>query len=245
MLLGTGHFGFAAAVVGAAILTGFAGVTIEVVAYRPVRRFGKGFEDTMLVSAIGVSIFLETMAQLIWGTETHPLGSGITSVNYEFWGVNISTIQILILLVTLVLMVALHLLVTKTVTGAAMRATAQNMAAARLMGIDVNRIIAITFCVGSVIAAVGGMMVGAYFDAVYPLMGWTAGIKAFTATVLGGAGSMPGAMIAGVLIGLIETLGSSYISSGFRDGFAFVILIFVLLFMPQGLYKVKKGEGKV
>jgi len=142
-------------------------------------------------------------------------------------------------------MVVLHLFVTRTVTGAAMRATAQNMLAARLMGIGVNRIIAITFAIGSVMAAVGGMMVGAYFDAVYPLMGWTAGIKAFTAAVLGGVGSIPGAMVAGVLIGLVETLGSAYISSGFRDGFAFIILILTLLFMPSGLFKARKGEGKV
>jgi branched-chain amino acid transport system permease protein len=245
VLLGTGHFNFTAALIGAALLTGIAGVAIEVVAYRPVRRFGKGFEDTMLVSAIGVSIFLETLAQIIWGTETHALNSGIHSVDFQFWGLNVSSIQILILVTGVVLMVVLHLFVTRTVTGAAMRATAQNMLAARLMGIGVNRIIAITFAIGSVMAAVGGMMVGAYFDAVYPLMGWTAGIKAFTAAVLGGVGSIPGAMVAGVLIGLVETLGSAYISSGFRDGFAFIILILTLLFMPSGLFKARKGEGKV
>jgi len=245
VLLGTGAFNFGTALIGAAIITAIVGIGIELVAYRPVRRFGKGFEDAMLVSAIGVSIFLETLAQVIWGTETHPMGEVIHKAVYQFGGIHISSIQILILVMAVVLMVVLHLFVTRTVTGVAMRATAQNMIAARLMGISVNRVVSVTFAIGSILAAVGGLLVGAYFDAVYPLMGWTAGIKAFTAAVLGGIGSIPGAMVAGVLIGLVETLGSAYISSGFRDGFAFIILILTLLFLPSGLFKVKRGEGKV
>jgi branched-chain amino acid transport system permease protein len=245
VLLGTGAFNFATALVGAAVLTALVGVGIEKIAYRPVRRFGKGFEDAMLVSAIGVSIFLETLAQVIWGTETHPMGEVIHKTVYQIGGIHISSVQILILVMAVLLMVVLHLFVTRTVTGAAMRATAQNLVAARLMGISVDRIVSVTFGIGSVLAAVGGLLVGAYFDAVYPLMGWTAGIKAFTAAVLGGIGSIPGAMVAGVVIGLVETLGSAYLSSGFRDGFAFVILILTLLFMPQGIFQVKRGEGKV
>jgi branched-chain amino acid transport system permease protein len=245
VLLGTGAFNFATALIGAAVLTAVIGVGIEVIAYRPVRRFGKGFEDAMLVSAIGVSIFLETLAQVIWGTETHPMGQVIPKVVYQVAGIHVSSIQILILVMAVGLMAVLHFFVTRTVTGAAMRATAQNMVAARLMGISVNRIVSITFAIGSILAAVGGLLVGSYFDAVYPLMGWTAGIKAFTAAVLGGIGSIPGAMVAGVLIGLVETLGSAYISSGFRDGFAFIILILTLLFLPQGIFKARKGEGKV
>lgn len=245
VLLGTGAFNFAAAMLGAMILTAVVGVAIEVVCYRPVRRFGKGFEDAMLVSAIGVSIFLETLAQVIWGTETHPMGMVIPKVVYQVGGLYISSSQVLISLVAVGLMIVLHLFVTRTVTGTAMRATAQNMMAARLMGISVNRVVAVTFAIGSVLAAAGGMLVGAYFDAVYPLMGWTAGIKAFTAAVLGGIGSLPGAMLAGVIIGIVETLGAAYISSAFRDGFAFIILILTLLFLPSGLFRVRRGEGKV
>jgi len=244
MLLGTGAFNFATALVGAAILTGIVGIAIEKVAYRPIRQSGKGFEDTMLVSAIGVSIFLETLALIIWGTETHPMGAVLHKVSYQVGGIYISSVQLLILGLAVGLMVVLHLFVTRTVTGAAMRATAQNMMAARLMGISVDRIVSVTFAIGSVLAAIGGLLVGAYFDAVYPLMGWTAGVKAFTAAVVGGVGSIPGAMIAGVLIGLIETLGSAYISSGFRDGFAFIILILALLFFPSGIFQVRRGEGK-
>lgn len=244
-LLGTGAFNFGSALLGAMVLTAVAGVFIEVVAYRPVRRFGKGFEDAMLVSAIGVSIFLETLAQVIWGAETHPMGEVIHRVVYKVGGLYISSMHILILGVSVGLMVVLQLFVNRTMMGTAMRATAQNMKAARLMGISVNRVVAVTFGIGSILAAAGGMLVGAYFDAVYPLMGWTAGIKAFTAAVLGGIGSIPGAMVAGVLIGVVETLGAAYISSAFRDGFAFVILILTLLFLPSGFFRVKRGEGKV
>ncbi|MEW6266216.1 MAG: branched-chain amino acid ABC transporter permease [Thermodesulfobacteriota bacterium] len=244
-LMGTGAFSFTTALIGAMILTAVAGVFIEYVAYRPVRRFGRGFEDAMLVSAIGVSIFLETLAQVIWGTETHPLGQTVAKEVYRLGGLYFSSMQGLIFLVAAGLMVLLHLFVTRTVTGMAMRATSQDMRAARLMGIGVNRVVSVTFAIGSVLAAAGGMMVGAYFDAVYPLMGWTAGIKAFTAAVLGGIGSIPGAMLAGVIIGVAETLGAAYISSAFRDGFAFLILILTLLFLPSGLFRVSGGEGQV
>ena len=245
VLLGTGPFSITAALLGAVVLTAVAGVSIEYVCYRPVRRFGKGFEDAMLVSAIGVSIFLETLAQVIWGTETHPMGVLIPKTVYNLGGLYISSLQLLVFAFAVGLMIVLHLFVTRTVTGTAMRATAQNMMAARLMGISVNRIVTVTFAIGSALAAVAGMLIGAYFDAVYPLMGWTAGIKAFTAAVLGGIGSIPGAMLAGVIIGLVETLGAAYISSAFRDGFAFVILILTLLYLPSGLFRVKHGEGKV
>ena len=186
VLLGTGMFSFTTALVGSAILTAIVGILIEKSCYLPIRRFGKGFEDTTLVAAIGVSITLETLALIIWGTATHPMPGGLPRIAYQFWGLRISSVQIVIVVVAVALMVLLQLFVTRTVTGAAMRATAQNMAAAKLMGIDVNHIIAITFAIGSIMAAVGGMLVGTYFDAVYPMMGWTTGIPAFVAAVVGG-----------------------------------------------------------
>jgi len=245
MLLGTGAFNFWTAMLAAMILTAALGVAIDRLAYRPVRRFGKGFDDALLVSAIGVSIFLETLAQILWGTETHPMGVEIGRTVYHLGGLSFSGMQVLIVAVSAALMLSLHLFTTRTLTGTAMRATSQDMGAARLMGVGVNKIIAITFAIGSGLAAAGGMLVGTYFDAVYPLMGWTAGIKAFTAAVLGGIGSIPGAMLGGILIGVAETLGAAYISSAFRDGFAFVILIVALLLLPSGLFRVKRGEGKV
>ncbi|HHY94601.1 MAG TPA: branched-chain amino acid ABC transporter permease [Firmicutes bacterium] len=245
VLLSTGIFNFWTAMAGTMILTAIMGVFIDQAIYRPVRRFGKGFDDALLVSAIGVSIFLQTLVQVFWGTETHPMGVAVGKSVYSVGGLSISGLQVLIFVLSAALMFLLHLFATKTVTGTAMRATSQDLAAARLMGISVNRVIATTFAIGSILAAAGGMLVGAYFDAVYPLMGYTAGIKAFTAAVLGGIGSIPGAMLGGVLIGVTETLGAAYISSAFRDGFAFVILILTLLLLPSGLFRVKGGEGKV
>lgn len=245
VLLSAGTLPFGLALLVAMIFTALMGAFIEYLAYRPIRRFGKGYDDALLVSAIGVSIFLQTLAQVLWGTETHPLGATVGKTVYHLGGLWISSLQVMIALVAIGLMLVLHLFVTQTVTGTAMRATSQDMLVARLMGIGVNRIISLTFAVGSALAAAAGLLVGAYFDAVYPLMGYTAGIKAFTAAVLGGIGSIPGAMLGGVLIGVVETLGAAYISSAFRDGFAFLILILTLLFLPSGLFRVKRGEGKV
>lgn len=245
VLLGSGVSSFWAAMLGAMLMTAVLGVAIECLAYRPIRRFGKGYDDALLVSAIGVSIFLETLAQIVWGTETHPMGVQVGKTVYHLGGFSFSGLQILIVVVAAALMLFLHLFVTRTLTGTAMRATSQDIVAARLMGIGVNKIVAITFALGSALAAAGGMLVGANFDAVYPLMGWTAGIKAFTAAVLGGIGSIPGAMLGGIIIGVVETLGAAYVSSAFRDGFAFVILIITLLLLPSGLFRVKGGEGKV
>ncbi|MGB9868166.1 MAG: branched-chain amino acid ABC transporter permease [Bacillota bacterium] len=238
-------FSFVGALIGAMVLTAVMGMFIEYVAYRPVRRFGKGFMDAMLVSAIGVSMFLQNFAQLVWGTETHPLGLDIGKNVYELGGLLFSQQQLLITAIALGLMVVLQILVNKTVLGMAIRATSQDMVAARLMGIGVNHIISITFGIGSALAAAGGLLVGAYFDAIYPLMGATAGIKAFTAAVLGGIGSIPGAMVGGIIIGIVETLGAVYVSSAFRDGFAFLVLVLTLLFLPSGLFRVQRGEGKV
>lgn len=245
VLLGSGVSSFWAAMFGAMLMTAVLGVVIERMAYRPIRRFGKGYEDALLVSAIGVSIFLEALAQIVWGTETHPMGVQVGKTVYHLGGLWFSGLQILIVVVAAALMLFLHLFVTRTLTGTAMRATSQDIVAARLMGIGVNKIVAITFALGSALAAAGGMLVGANFDAVYPLMGWTAGVKAFTAAVLGGIGSIPGAMLGGIIIGVVETLGAAYVSSAFRDGFAFVILIITLLLLPSGLFRVKGGEGKV
>ena len=222
------------------------GVAIDYVAYKPIReKTGRGFLDAMLVSAIGVSIFVQTLGQLLWGTETHPVGLTIFQTVFRVGPFYVSELQIVIAVVAIGCMIGLALFTTKSPLGLAIRATSQDPVAARLMGINVNRTIALTFAIGSALAAASGLLVGVYFDAVYPLMGNSAGIKAFTAAVLGGIGSMPGAMLGGILIGVVETLGAAYISSAFRDGFAFLVLILTLLFMPSGLIKVTKGGGKV
>lgn len=242
ILIQTGKFSFVSAFFIAMVLTAIMGVGIEYLVYRPVRRRGKKYEDALLVAAIGVSIFLETLAQIIWGSETHPMNVSLGKTVYQIGGIYISQLQIIVAVTAILLMLLLNTFVNRTLIGTAMRATSQDITATRLMGISVNRVVAVTFLIGSALAAAAGILVGIYFDAVYPLMGFQAGIKAFIAAVLGGIGSIPGAMVAGVIIGLAETLGAAYISSPFRDGFAFVILILTLILLPRGLFRV--GEQK-
>nr|WP_218916999.1 branched-chain amino acid ABC transporter permease [Brevibacillus massiliensis] len=224
-----------------ALFTALLGMVVERLAYRPLR-----FTDRIvpLISAMGVSIFLVNLAQLVWGTETHPFPKVFPIKTYTFNGMTISSIQILILVLSVILMIGLHLFVTKTRIGTAMRATSMSITNAKLMGINTNFIIAITFAVGSALAAAAGILVGIYYDAVYPTMGYTAGLKAFTAAVLGGIGNIPGAMAGGLLLGITENLGAAYISSQYRDAIAFIILIVVLMVKPTGIFG-KKEINKV
>ena len=244
VLIRTGKFNIFSAFIISMILTAILGVAIEHFIYKRVRRRGKQFLDALLVAAIGVSIFLQTLAQLIWGAQTNTMNVDLGKTVYKVGGLYFSQLQVIITIIAILLMIALTLFVKKTLIGTAMRATSQDMVATQLMGISVNKVISATFLVSSALAAAAGILVGVYFDSVYPLMGNTAGLKAFTAAVLGGIGSIPGAMLAGLIIGLTENLGAAYISSTFRDGFSFVVLILTLLFLPNGLFKVKRDEGK-
>lgn len=206
---------------------------VERIAYRPLRQASR---LSALISAIGVSIFLSTLIQLpfVHGPQT-------TNFSVEFplqltiRGIHFSGSQIAILIITALLMVGLHLFVKYTRIGKAMRACSQEKDAARLMGINVDRIIAITFGVGSSLAAVAGVLIGIYTNAFSPLMGTMAGLKAFAAAVLGGIGSIPGAMVGGIFLGIAEVFSVVYIDSAFRDAIAFTILIVVLLVRPSGL----------
>jgi branched-chain amino acid transport system permease protein len=209
------------------------GVVIEFFAYRPVRRSSR---LTALITAIGVSLFLENAGLRVFGADpkffpqlipprTIQLGGGVVVTNH----------QITVVIVSIVLMVALTFFVQRTRTGKAMRAVAFHRDAASLMGIPVNRIITITFAIGSALAAAAGVLVALTNPKIEPLMGIMPGIKAFVAAVLGGIGSIPGAVIGGLVMGVSEYLVVGYISSTYRDGIAFVILILVLLIKPAGL----------
>ena len=243
-LISTGKFNFISAFFLSMVLTAILGIIIEFIVYKQVRRRGKQFLDALLVAAIGVSIFLQTLAEIVWGTETHSMNVSLGNSVYHVGGLYFSQLQIIIAIIAIILMILLNIFVKRTLIGTAMRATSQDVIATKLMGISVNKVVSVTFLVSSALAAAAGILVGVYFDAVYPFMGYTAGLKAFTAAVLGGIGSIPGAMVAGVFIGLTETLGAAYISSSFRDGFAFIVLILTLLFLPNGLFKIKSEEGK-
>lgn len=209
--------------------------------YRPL--FNKSKVSLWLV-AVGVSIFLENLAIVLWGAQTQPFPVKFQEVRFDIAGLSVTSIQLAVLLTALVMMVGLHFLVTYTKPGRAMRAVSQDVVAANLMGVKINTIIYFTFGVGALLAAVGGILVGTYYNVVYPLMGYRACLIAFCAAVIGGIGSLPGAMVGGIVLGLVEVLGAAYISAGWRDGYAFLVLIIVLLIKPSGLF-VKETTAKV
>ena len=208
------------------------GAVIERIAYRPLRRATK---LAPLISAVGMSIVLQNVVMLAQGKEYKNLPPLMPSEGVSFGGANASPVQIIILGTSLLMMVGLQLFITRTRLGKAMRATSQDMTMAGLVGIDSNRVISATFMIGSALAAVAGVMVTLYYGVVHFFMGYTAGLKAFTAAVLGGIGSIPGAMMGGFALGLIENFGASYISSVYKDAFAFLVLIITLILRPSGL----------
>ncbi len=232
VLAGRLHLSNMVAVLLALVLSAVAGVLIEKVAYLPLRRAER---LSMIISSLGVSMILSTGAQVIWGVSTQPVPSIVPTVLYRFGGAVASSLQFVILGVSLALMVGLQLLVHRTKIGIALRATSFSRDTASAMGIDTDKVISFTFALGSLLAAVAGIMVGIYYSTIYPTMGSTIGMKAFTSAVVGGIGSIPGAMLGGMLLGVVESLGGAYISSGYRDAIAFAVLIAILLFRPQGL----------
>jgi len=208
------------------------GAAIERIAYRPLRNAAK---LSPLISAVGMSIVLQNVVMLAQGKEYKNVPPLMPSEGISVGGANASPVQIIILGTSLLMMIGLQLFITRTRLGKAMRATAQDMTMAGLVGIDSNRVISVTFMIGSALAAVAGVMVTLYYGVVHFFMGYTAGLKAFTAAVLGGIGSIPGAMLGGFALGLIENFGASYLSSVYKDAFAFLVLIITLLLRPSGL----------
>ena len=225
---------FLAAMVGCGLL----GVAIERFAYRPLRDAPR---IAPLISALGVSFFLQSSALLLFSArfrsyDTPRLISFETGINAG--PLRISLVRILVIVTAVALMAALTLLVGRTRLGRAIRATAVDREAAAMMGVDVDKVIVATFFIGSALAGAGGVMFGLVFSNVYHLMGFTAGLKGFTAAVVGGIGSVPGAMLGGLLIGLAEAFASGYISSTFQDLIVFLILVAVMLLRPRGLLGV-------
>jgi branched-chain amino acid transport system permease protein len=217
-------------------LTALYGWTVERIAYRPLRG---SFRLAPLISAIGMSIILQNYVQIAQGARVKPLPPLITGdhtlIASEAFTVQISNIQIIVVLTTLVLMGAFSWLVAKTRLGRDMRACEQDLKMASLLGVDIDRTISLTFVIGAALAAVAGIMYLLYYGVIDFYIGFVAGVKAFTAAVLGGIGSLPGAMIGGLLIGLIETFWSAYFSIEYKDVAAFSILIVVLIFLPTGI----------
>jgi len=208
------------------------GVAIERLAYRPVRRASR---LTLLITAIGVSLFLENAGQLVFGPDPKFFPSLAPRTDFRVAGVRITSEQLTVIGVSFLLMILLRFFIQKTRTGKAMRAVSFNLDAAKLMGISTDRIIAITFALGSALAAAGGVLIGMQIPKIDPLMGIIYGLKAFVAAVLGGIGNVPGAVLGGLLIGTSEVMVVGYLSSTYRDAIAFGILILVLLLRPQGI----------
>ena len=233
---------FLAAMLGSGLL----GVVIERFAYRPLREAPR---LAPLISALGVSFFLQNSVLLLFGAQfrtynSFVLGSPTPEVFepgplidpvFKIRGVNVQLVQLIVLLVTVGLCVALTLMVARTRVGKAMRATAYDREGAMMMGIDTDRVISFTFFIGSVLAGAAGVMFGLLFSQVFHFMGFLAGLKGFTAAVVGGIGSIPGAMLGGLLVGLTEAYASGYFGGRWAEVVVFGILIFVLLVRPQGL----------
>jgi branched-chain amino acid transport system permease protein len=218
------------------VITALYGWTTERVAYRPLRG---SFRLAPLISAIGISIFLQNFVQLAQGARVKPLPpqivGGVPLGETDGFVASISYMQILIVVTTVVLMTAFSLLVSRTSLGRAQRACEQDRKMASLLGVDTDRTISLTFVMGAALAAVAGVMYLLYYGVIDFYIGFVAGIKAFTAAVLGGIGSLPGAMVGGLLIGLIETFWSAYFSVEYKDVAAFSILAIVLIFLPSGI----------
>jgi branched-chain amino acid transport system permease protein len=217
-------------------ITAVWGWSIERIAYRPLR---SSFRLAPLITAIGMSIMLQNFVQLTQGARSKPLPpvihGGYTIAEREGFAVNLSYVQILIVVTTVILMTAFSLLISRTELGRAQRACEQDSKMAALCGVNVDRTISLTFVLGAGLAAVAGVMFLVYYGVIDFFVGFVAGIKAFTAAVLGGIGSLPGAMLGGLVIGLIEVFWAGYFTAQYKDVAAFSILAIVLIFLPSGL----------
>ncbi len=215
------------------------GVILERAAYRPLRESPR---LSAVVSALGASIFLQNALMLIYGARYQVYPDVIPQASVSLLGQSVPVMRLAVVLVSVVIMAALYLFVQKTRTGTAIRAVAIDQGAARLMGIDVNRVIRLVFVIGPALGGGAGLLVGLYYGQINFTMGWLYGMKAFTAAILGGIGNIPGAMVGGLLLGVVEALGAAYLSFAWKDAFAFLVLIVILIVRPSGLLGERVAE---
>lgn len=220
---------------------GLIGLLIELIAIRPLP---KGRPLPPLITTIGVAIILQQISTKIFGGEQKTFPDTFEITSYQLGPASITNLQLFILGTALLLMVLLHLLVSKTKTGKAMRAVAENTFTAKVLGVNVNRIIALTFLTASALAGAAGVLVGLVYSAVSPYMGVTMGLKGLVIMLLGGLGNVTGAMVGGLILGEIEVLSVGYLASSYRDAFSFGVLIFIMLLRPSGLLGLRlHSEG--
>ena len=214
-------------------LVALLGVALERVAYRPLRKANR---LAAVVSALGASIVFQNAVMLIYGARVYVYPENlIPTLTFNIFGLNVPVMRIIVIVSSLVLMLALYAFINRTRMGTAIRAVAIDQGAARLMGINVDRVISLVFFIGAGLGGVAGVMVGTYYGQIDFTMGWSYGLKAFTAAILGGIGNIPGAMIGGLLLGVIEALGASYLAMAWKDAIAFLVLILILIIRPTGL----------
>lgn len=223
---------FFVALIVAMAVTALFGVVIERVAYKPLRKSSK---TAALITAIGVSFLIQNGTQLVMGANIYAFPQVIVNRYFDVFGLRINLIQLIIFFTSIILMFILQFIVRKTKLGRAMRSVAVDKDASALMGVNVDNTITITFAIGSALAAAAGIMVGLYYIKIYPYMGFAPGLKAFVAAVFGGIGIIPGAMIGGFSIGLIETFVAGYGSTLYKDAVVYGILILILIIKPSGL----------
>ena len=233
------HIGFFPALVLTMVSCAIIGVLIERIAYKPLRNATR---IAALITAIGVSFFLQYGTMKVMGTGVKTYPDVLKNQIFYFGKLQISLQQIAIFVTAIILMILLQFFVKKTKVGKAMRAVSTDADAARLMGIDVDRIISYTFALGSALAGAAGILVGVYYNTINPLMGTVPGLKAFIAAVFGGIGIIPGAMLGGFFIGVVETLVSGYGSSLYKDAIVYGILILILIIKPSGLLGKNQRE---
>ncbi|MBN9073548.1 MAG: branched-chain amino acid ABC transporter permease [Rhizobiales bacterium] len=232
--LGNGWLAVVCALLASMLVVGLLGVIIERFAYRPVRNAPR---LSILITALGASMVLNGGALALTGGRHFAFNTDLGYSGIDISAVHITYTQMILVASALILMGGMQTFISRTMYGKAMRAVSIDMGASRLMGIDVDRVIALTFFMGSALAAGGGVMAGAYYGSVHFFMGFIMGLKAFTAAVIGGIGSVPGAMLGGLLLGLLESFGSSlpFVGSEWRDVFVFGALILFLVFKPTGI----------
>jgi branched-chain amino acid transport system permease protein len=230
------NFGPLVALIGGLIASAVIGMLLELVAFRPIRKRGNS-HLAPVVSTIGAGLVLQEVMTKTFGAEQTPFPSGLSRVNYDLGFISVTGSQIFILSVAIASMVALHLFVTRTRYGIAMRATSENLQVAALLGINVDTVILVTFAVASALGGVAGVLVGLNFNAISPFMGIEMGIKGMAVMLIGGLGSIYGAMVGGLLLGIIEVLSVAYLESSLRDAFAFGLMILILIVRPSGLFQ--------
>ena len=233
------HLNFFIALILAMAVSAVIGVLIEYIAYRPLRHSPR---ITVLISALGISFLLENGMTYLYGSDQRSFPQAIKTVQYHFYGIQVSNIQLIIAVTSVVLMLLLTYVVKRTKMGRAMRAVSADPDAATLMGININHTISFTFAIGSALAAAGGVLIGLYYNSIDPLMGMTPGLKAFVAAVLGGIGIIPGAAVGGWLIGILETMVQATSFSAYKDAVVYAMLIVILLIKPTGILGKNKRE---